>query len=168
MTYSISSLNNQEDYKFNITTVDIGDCESILREKYKLNPNDFLFIFKIEYFVDGLLFPIIEYQIYNNKVKKELNIEFCEGIKINMNVPITINENDLYKHDPSNAFYNDICNSHTTKYKTDIIIADRKKEFNNNNMAYASQIVHTKAIIQKQKRYPAKTKQKAHFLYYLK
>ena len=41
VTYSISPLNNQEDYKFNITTVDIGDCENILRDKYNLDPNDF-------------------------------------------------------------------------------------------------------------------------------
>ena len=35
--YSVSKLDNQEDFKFNITTVDIGECEDILREKYKLN-----------------------------------------------------------------------------------------------------------------------------------
>ena len=62
-------------------------------------------------------------------------MDFCNDIKINMNIPININENDLFKHDPSNAYYNDICYSHTTEENTDIIIADRKKEFNDNNMS---------------------------------
>ena len=133
--YSLSKLDSQEDYKFNITSVDIGECEDILRDKYKLNQTDFLFIFKIEYFIEGYLFPIIEYEIYSNKIKEELNMDFCNDIKINMNIPININENDLFKHDPSNAYYNDICYSHTTEENTDIIIADRKKEFNDKNMS---------------------------------
>ena len=62
-------------------------------------------------------------------------MDFCNDIKINMNIPININENDLFKYDPSNAYYNDICYSHTTEENTDIIIADRKKEFNDNNMS---------------------------------
>ena len=133
--YSISTLDCQEDYKFNITTVDIGECEDILKVKYKLNQNDSLFIFKIEYFIDGYLFPIIEYEIYSNKIKEVLNMDFCHDIKINMNIHININEDDLFKHDPSNSYYNDICCSYTTKDNTDIIIEDRQKEFNNNNMS---------------------------------
>ena len=73
--YSISPLHNQEDNRFNLSIVDIGDCEDILKEKYNLSHNDPLIIFKISYFLEGLLFPINEYEIYSNKVKEELNMD---------------------------------------------------------------------------------------------
>ena len=52
-----------------------------------------------------------------------------------MNFKVSINENNLYKYDPSNNYYNDICFSSTTEDNTDIILLDRKKEFNNNNLS---------------------------------
>ena len=133
--YSISPLDNQEDNKFNLSTVDIGECEGILRGKYNLSQNEPLFIFKIEYFIQGLLFPIIQYEIYSNKIKEELNMDLCKNIKINMDIPVSINEDKLFMHDPSNAYYNDFCYSYTTEDNTDIVITDRKKQFNDNKMS---------------------------------
>ena len=133
--YSISQLDNQEDYKFNLTLVDIGECEDVLREKYNLSQNEPLFIFKRECFIDGLLIPIIEYEIYSNKIKTELNMDYCHDIKININIPISINENDLFKYDPSSPYYMDLCYPHSTEDNTDIILSDRKNEYNNNNMS---------------------------------
>ena len=135
LIYSISSLDNQEDNKINLTTVDIGECESILRNKYNLEQNEPLFIFKIEYYVDGLSFPIIYYEIYTDKIKEELNMEYCKNININIKFPVSINEDNLFKYDISNDYYKDICYSYTTEDNTDIIITDRINEFYNNNMS---------------------------------
>ena len=134
--YSISFLDNPEiTNKFNVSTIDIGECEGLLREKYDLGINDTLFIFKIEYFEDYLYFPIIRYQIYTDKIKEELNMEFCKDIKIIVNSPVSVDENFLFKHDPSNPYYTDICYFYTTNDNADIILSDRKKEFNKNNMS---------------------------------
>lgn len=62
-------------------------------------------------------------------------MDFCNHIKINMNIPINIHEDNLCKHDPSNSYYSDICYSHTTEDNTVIIIEDRIKEFNNKNIS---------------------------------
>ena len=64
------------------------------REEYNLEPNEILIIFKREYFLEGLLTPIVEYEIFSKNNKKELNMKFCQDIKINMNIPVSINEDD--------------------------------------------------------------------------
>ena len=78
-----------------------------------------LLIFKVEYFIPGFLIPIIEYEIYDySNPKNKLNLNICENVKININIPVLINENNLFKYDPSCAFYNDICFPYTTEFKT--------------------------------------------------
>jgi ABC-type glycerol-3-phosphate transport system permease component len=47
---------------------------------------------------------------------------------------VLIDENEIYKYNPNSEFYNDICSTYTTKYKTDITLKDINKEFLNNNM----------------------------------
>ena len=133
--YSVSFLDNQENYKFNITTINIGECEDILREIYKLKGNETLFIFKIEYFDNSFVIPIVRYEIYTNNIKSQLNMDYCKDVKIEMNIPVSINEDNLFKYDPSNAYYKDICFPYTTEDNTDIIISDRQKEFNEKNMS---------------------------------
>ena len=133
--YSISYLDNQEENNFNVTIVEIGKCENILREKYNLTHNDSLFLFKIEYFEEGLYFPIIQFHLFASKIKEELNMDLCKDAEINMFVPVSINEENLFKHDPSSSYFHDICFSYTTVDNTDINIQDRKFEFNNNKMS---------------------------------
>ena len=41
-----------------------------IKSHYHLEDEDPLIMFKIEYFQEGLLIPIIEYEIYNIKEKK--------------------------------------------------------------------------------------------------
>ena len=51
------------------------------------------------------------------------------------NIPVNIDEDDLDKYNTSSDYYNDDCSVYTTEDNTDIIILDRKKEFNENNMS---------------------------------
>ena len=52
-----------------------------------------------------------------------------------MNIPVSINENELYKYDPNSQFYKDNCFPYTTEDGTDILLTDRKQEFANNNLS---------------------------------
>ena len=58
-----------------------------------------------------------------------------QNTNINIKIPVSINEENLYKHDPENEYYTDICNPSTTESGTDILLNDRHIEFNANNMS---------------------------------
>ena len=52
-----------------------------------------------------------------------------------LNIPINIDENNLFKYDPNSKFYTDNCFSYTTENGTDIIMKDRKQEFSDNKLS---------------------------------
>ena len=56
-------------------------------------------------------------------------------MKINIFIPVKINENCLFKYDPSSDYYNDICFTYTSEKGTDITLNDRKREFVDKNMS---------------------------------
>ena len=62
-------------------------------------------------------------------------MKYCEEILIKLNIPVSIDENNLFKYDPNSVYYTDSCYSYTTENGTDIILKDRQKEFSNNNLS---------------------------------
>ena len=128
--YQLTSTYNQNNNEYNnISTINLGECETKLRIYYNINDDVALIIFKLDIFEDGLLIPIIEYKVYNYKTKDELNLNICNDIKININIPVNIDENNLFKYNSSHEYYNDICYPYTTENKTDIILKDRRDEY---------------------------------------
>ena len=109
------------------STIKFKECENKLKEHYKIKDNDSLVIFKIDYYEEGLLIPMIEYEVYNYKEKKKLNLSVCNDSTIDLEYGVNINENELFKHNSSSDYYNDICSIYTTEKGTDIILKDRKK-----------------------------------------
>ena len=134
--YQITSSWNQNNKQYkNISSIKLNNCENILKAKYDILSDEDLIIFKIEQKIEGLLIPLIEYEIFHPKTKEKLDLNHCknENIYIDIYIPSSINENILYKYDPNNSYYNDICNTYTTEYGTDITLYDRKIEYNINN-----------------------------------
>ena len=125
------NINKEE----NISSIVLGDCEEILKEKYKIDKNKALIILKIEYFKPENLIPIIGYEIFDPSTKEKLNLTYCSNVSINLNISVSIDENNLFKYDPNSEYYTDECNPYTTKDGTDILLNDRHKEFNNNNLS---------------------------------
>ena len=81
------------------------------------------------------LIPIIIYEVYHPTTKKKLDLKDCKDVLINYNIPISIDENNLFKYDPESEYYTDICFPFSTENDTDILINDRHTEFNDNNMS---------------------------------
>ena len=131
LTSSDNQKNNQNN---NISTINLGICEQKLKLIYNISNNDTLLIFKMDIYEDGLLIPIIEYNIFNIDTKEKLDLNICKDIKIDINIPVNIDENNLFKYNSSSEYYNDICSTYTTENNTDIILSDRKKEGVKNNM----------------------------------
>ena len=132
--YEITTTNNKNKTE-NISTVNLGNCENILKGIYNIDENLPLIIFKVEYFMEGLLIPVIGYEVFHPLNNSQLNLSYCDNETTNLNIPVSINEDNLFKHDPKSDYYTDKCNPYTTENKTDILIIDRKNEFINNNMS---------------------------------
>ena len=94
-----------------------------------------MLILKVEYQLEELLIPIIEYIVFHPYTKKELNLSYCDNTDIKFSIPVNINEETPYIYDPNSEFYNDICFAYTTKDNTDLIIKDRVNQFNENKLA---------------------------------
>ena len=132
LVYQITSTSNQNNNAYsNISKIILGECENILRSAYNISSNLPLLIFKIDYFQQYYSNPIIGYEIYHPISKIKLNISLCNSSNINFNIPVSIDENNLYKYDPNNEYYNDEC----TESGTDILLSDRQNEFNTNNLS---------------------------------
>ena len=64
-----------------------------------------------------------------------MDLSYCKNELINFNIPVSIDEDNLFKYDPNNEYYKDYCFPYTTEYNTDILIKDRQIEFNNNKLS---------------------------------
>ena len=85
---------------------------------------------------EGMKIPKIEYEVYsklsgNNLVK--LNISVCKDIKINLLLPVEIND-DLEKYNGNSEYCNDKCHVTKSKDGVDTTLKDRQSECANNSV----------------------------------
>ena len=136
VVYQITSSDNQNKNEYtNISTIQLGKCEEKLRQTYHIDNKIPLLILKIDNFEEGQLIPIIEYEVYEPINKTKLNLSECKDIKIELSIPVEIEEDNLFKYNLSSDYYNDKCCPTTSENGTDITLNDRKKEFYDNNMS---------------------------------
>ena len=130
--YLLTSSDNQINKEYtNISSINLGKCQTELKKFYNITDNETLIIFKIDYFQKDSLVPIVEYEVYDPNITQRLNLNICENIKIDISIPVSIDENNLFKYNSSSEYYNDLCFPYTTEKGTDIILEDRKNEYNN-------------------------------------
>ena len=125
---------NSENNK-NATTINLGECETKLKQHYQIPLNKSLYILKLDVYQPGMKIPKIEYEVYynlNGGSLVKLNLTVCENTKIHISLPAKLTE-DLDKLNSSSAYYNDICYTSTSDSGTDISLSDRQNEFINNN-----------------------------------
>ena len=126
----ITSTDNQNNNKnHNISSIKLGECEDILKDKYNINKNSSLLILKVDLFIEFSKIPIIQYEVYHPVNKSKLDLNFCDNSKIEINVPVLIDENNLYKYEPNSDYYNDRCNTSTLQNNIDIPLIYRREEF---------------------------------------
>ena len=133
MTITLTTTQNQNDDKNNadVTTIDLGECEKILREEYQIKDDEMIYMKKIDVIQEGMKIPKVEYDVYsklNGSSLVKLDLSYCSNSKVGISVPIKIEES-LDKLNSSSAYYNDICYTTTSDSGTDIILNDRKTEF---------------------------------------
>ena len=134
--YQITSTENQNNKEYlNISVINLKQCEFKLKSHYNITQNETLIIFKIDNIINEINIPIVEYEIYHPYTKDALDLNICKESPIEISYPVKINENEIYKYDPKNAYYNDKCFPYTTETGTDITLNDRKNEYNKKNFS---------------------------------
>ena len=132
--YQVTTTDNNKEYN-DISKLKLGECENILKEHYGIDPNKSLIIFKIDYYMDGLSIPLIGYEVFHPDTKAQLELSHCKNSLIDFDIPVSINENDLFKHDPTSEYYTNECFPYTSENGTDILLNDRKEEFIEHNLS---------------------------------
>ena len=131
MIVTLSTIENQKsNINHNMTRIDFGDCETLLRKEYNISTNETLYMKKIDIEQEGMTIPKVEYDVYSKAFGKnliKLNLTACTNSKITIFVPFKIKD-DPYKYNISSGYYNDICYSTTSEDGTDISIKDRQKD----------------------------------------
>ena len=129
--------NEKNKININTTVIDIGECETLLREYYNISKDEKLYLKKIDIIQEGMKTSKIGYDVYYNLFGQnlvKLNLTSCENTKISIFIPISINE-PIDKLNSSSGYYNDICYTTTSEDGTDITLDDRKKDFIDKNKA---------------------------------
>jgi len=132
--YQITSTFNQNNKEYTeSSTINLGECGNILKQENNINNDEELIIFKMEYFIEDFLIPITEYEIFNPETKEKLDLNACNNIKINIQTPVKIDENIIYKYEPNSEYYKDKC--FLNEDCDENILIKRKNEFNNNYLS---------------------------------
>ena len=95
MTVTLTTTKNEknDENNINVTTINLGDCEKILKEIYNISNNNALFMKKIEVQQEGMMIPKIEYDVYyklNGTKLIKLNLSYCSNVKIDISIPVKI------------------------------------------------------------------------------
>ena len=121
---------------FNVSSIELGDCENKLRDKYNIDSSLDLIILKIDYYLNYSLIPVIGYEVFHPLTLQKLDLSICKDNVLNVNVPTqTINESSIYIYDPDSSYYTDECSSTTIDTNYDIILSDRQNYFIANNLS---------------------------------
>ena len=129
LTTTINQKNNKTDN--NMTIIDLGECENLLRKYYNISDNELLYMKKIDVKQEKIKIPKVEYNVYRKTSDinlEKLNLSKCNESKISILVPIKITEN-LDKLNTSSDYFNNICYKSKSDKGTDISLKDRQKEF---------------------------------------
>ena len=129
-------LKNLSNIDLNITIIDLGDCESILRKAYNINENDSLIFVKTEDKSDKASQKNVKFEVLEPYNKTRLNLSLCDESPINLIIPMDITEEtkQLYEQmkesgydmfDINDPFYQDICTPFDSGNGTDILLSDR-------------------------------------------
>ena len=134
-SYQISTIQSQMNSD-NLTSINFGSCENLIKSEYNLNPDDELIIFKISHFIKGINIPIVEYALFNNNGSILLDLDICNNLSLQYFTPVDIDSNSIYKYNLSSDYYSDICSEYSSSDEgIDMTIYERKNEFNEKNLS---------------------------------
>ena len=125
-----------------VSTIELSQCEPILRKKYSIPDNEKLIIVKYDLIQTDSLINQVEYKVYSQN-GTELNLIVCQDIDISISYPfsdvdsidtqiafqMSLDGVDVF--DSKDPFFNDPCYSYNVN-GTFLVLKDRRKEYYQN------------------------------------
>ena len=120
----------------NVSFVNIGECEKILKSVYNISESESLIMVKSDSKKTEEPTTVF-FDLYHPKTRTKLNMSYCYDVQIKINIPTQLENNtiELYESlldsgynifDSNDPFYNDACSLYTSKNGTDMILSDRQ------------------------------------------
>ena len=137
----IFQISSSEEQKYsdnpNISSIDLGQCETELKRKNNISESKSLIIFKTDIKSNDKSTTYVQYEIYNPETYHQLNLDICKDLTIDIYTPVSLdsttsqlfsslNDYGYNLFNQNDSFYNDICTPYTTQNGTDILLLDRK------------------------------------------
>ena len=129
-------LKDKSNNTFNMSIIDLAQCEILLKKENNINENDSLIFIKSEIKTKKVSEKNIKYDVYNPYNKEKLNISICEQVPVNIYFPMELSEGtkEMYEQmknsgydmfNINDPFYQDICTPFDSPTGTDILLSDR-------------------------------------------
>ena len=126
------SQKNKTSDNYNMTIIDLGNCEKDLRGFYNISEDEMIYIKKMDVIQEGMKTTKVDYNLYcklNGTNLIRLNKSICENSKISISIPIDLSDNNIDTLNQSSDYFNNICYKSKSDSRTDIPLKDRQKEF---------------------------------------
>ena len=139
----LSKLEDQANQdNVNISNIDLGECEDLLRETNNLEEDEDLIIYKIDIKTSDSSSTYVTYEVYDSHLN-QLNLDVCSETQITIQVPVhlddtldslakSLSDSGYNLFNENDSFYNDICATFTSENGTDMLLSDRKKDIYSN------------------------------------
>jgi len=129
-------LNEKSNKVPEISIVDLGKCEQILKSSNNINDSDTLIIIKNEIKTNKSSEKDVQIEVYNHYTKEKLNLSLCDEIPVNIYMLTELKKETKQMHDKikklghdmfniNDPFYQDICIPFDSFNQTDMILSDR-------------------------------------------
>ena len=138
VAFQISKSVDQKNNTYNnISSIDLGQCETKIKQRFSIDKDDSLIIYKQDIRIENLATTYVQYKVYHPYTLELLNLSICSEDEISISVPVklqdetlslfkSLNESGYNLFDSNDSFYSDICTPYTTENGTDISLNDRK------------------------------------------
>lgn len=138
----LSTLNGSLVNGYNLSIIDLAECESAIREANNINDDTPLNLLKFEKLSNLSIQKNVQYEIFAFNSSKKLNLSVCKDKPVDIYIPIELNELTKLKYedlkaqgydlfDKKSSFYTDICTPYDSPNGTDVALSTRNSEFYN-------------------------------------
>ena len=138
------TLNGNKTNNYSLSMIDLGKCETLLKQTNNISDEVNLIILKFEKLTNTASEKNVQYEVYDPVTLKQLNLSICEETSIDLYIPITLSNKTQSLYDSlkesgydlfneNDPFYTDICTPYESENGTDVLLSDRKNNFYNNS-----------------------------------